>query len=71
MNIYRFDSDRNDDNKYTRAMYFDMLELQTKTSGAGIKYRIPTTEVSRLPQNRKNEIKRLFNLTSICLVFRG
>ena len=24
MNIYRFDSDRNDDNKYTRAMYFDM-----------------------------------------------
>lgn len=29
MNIYRFDSDRNDDNKYTRAMYFDMLEFTT------------------------------------------
>ena len=30
MNIDRFDSDRNDDNKYTRAMYFDMLELYKK-----------------------------------------
>ncbi len=30
MNIYRFDSDRNDDNKHTKAMYFDMLELSYK-----------------------------------------
>ncbi len=30
MNIYRFDSDRNDNNKHTRAMYFDMLELYKK-----------------------------------------
>ena len=30
MSIYSFDSDRNDNNKHTRAMYFDMLELYKK-----------------------------------------
>lgn len=32
MNIYRFDSDRNDDNRYTIATYFDMLELYKKNA---------------------------------------
>ena len=28
MNIYRFDSDRNDDNKYTRAMYLPQFGIR-------------------------------------------